>query len=85
MATKGKSFKYLDWIVINTALFYVIGLYGIIPDHLLIESVLTGWFLKTLVETIATPATYIVVNTLKKAESEDFYDKTTNFSPFIFS
>ncbi len=67
----------------NTVLFYVIALYAIIPNNLLVTSILSGWFLKVLVETIFTPVTYFVVNKLKKLENEDYYDKETDFNPFI--
>jgi uncharacterized integral membrane protein (TIGR00697 family) len=69
---------------VNTGIFYLIGLYGIIPNNLLFESILTGWVLKTIVEVVFTPVTYFVVGKLKKVEKEDFYDNTTNFNPFIF-
>ncbi len=68
---------------INTALFYIIALYGILPTDVLVQSVLTGWILKVLVEVVFTPVTYLVVNKLKKLENEDYYDKNTNFNPLI--
>jgi len=67
----------------NTFLFYTIALYGILPHRLLIESILTGWILKTLVEAVMTPWTYWVVNKLKTLENEDYYDIDTNFNPLI--
>ena len=67
----------------NTILFYVIALYAIIPNNILLASILSGWFLKVLVEIVFTPVTYYVVNKLKKLEGEDYYDKDTNFNPFI--
>ena len=67
----------------NTLLFYVIALYAVIPNDLLIQSILSGWFLKVLVEVVFTPLTYLVVNFLKKAENEDYYDRETNFNPLI--
>lgn len=67
----------------NTALFYAIALYAVLPNDLLINSILSGWFLKTLVEVVLTPMTYIVVNKLKRLESEDYYDTTTDFNPLI--
>ena len=44
--------------------------------------VLFNWIFKTLVEVVATPATYAVVGFLKRAENEDYYDINTNFTPF---
>lgn len=68
---------------VNTVLFYVIALYAILPNNLLVTSILSGWFLKVAIETVLTPWTYWVVNKLKRAEQEDYYDQNTNFNPFI--
>lgn len=68
---------------INTALFYTIALYGVLPTSLLVESILTGWVIKTGVEALMTPVTYLVVGRLKRVEQEDHYDRETNFNPFI--
>lgn len=65
----------------NTILFYTIGLYSIIPNNLLISSILSGWLLKVIVEIIFTPVTYIVIAKLKKVEGEDYYDNNTDFNP----
>ena len=32
---------------------------------------------------IATPITYQIVGFLKRAEHEDFYDRNTDFNPFL--
>ena len=65
----------------NTALFYVIALYSVLPTSVLITSIISGWILKVGVEVVLTPLTYLVVNKVKKIESEDYYDTNTNFSP----
>lgn len=67
----------------NTFLFYTIALYSVLPNNLLISSILSGWFLKTLVEIIFTPVTYYIVAKLKKSENEDYYDTDTDFNPLI--
>jgi len=67
----------------NTILFYTIALYSVIPNSLIFSSILSGWFLKVLVETFLTPVTYLVINKLKKVEGEDFYDYKTDFNPLI--
>lgn len=67
----------------NTILFYIIALYAVIPNNLLITSILSGWFLKVVVEVVMTPITYKVVAKLKKSEGEDYYDINTNFNPLI--
>jgi len=69
----------------NTLIFYTIGLYGILPNNILIVSILSGWVLKVLVEVVFTPLTYIVVNKLKKVENMDYYDTDTNFNPFLYT
>lgn len=43
---------------------------------------LTNYLFKCAVEALFTPVTYLVVRFLKRAEGEDYYDKTTNFNPF---
>jgi uncharacterized integral membrane protein (TIGR00697 family) len=44
--------------------------------------ILYHWLAKTLIEAVATPLTYVVVNYLKKKEAIDTYDYATSFSPF---
>jgi uncharacterized integral membrane protein (TIGR00697 family) len=68
---------------VNTAVFYMIGLYKIMPDNLLVRAIIAGWILKVLVEILFTPITYFVINRLKKMENIDHYDSNTNFNPFI--
>src|SRR3989338_1160101 len=69
----------------NTALFYTIALYAVLPNNLLISSIISGWLIKVAVETIFTPLTYWVVAKLKIAEGEDHYDRDTNFNPLIIT
>jgi hypothetical protein len=42
----------------------------------------SNYMAKVAWEAIATPATYQVVNFLKRVENEDYYDRQTNFNPF---
>ena len=44
--------------------------------------ILYHWLAKTVIEALATPLTYIIVNLLKKKEAMDYYDYETNFNPF---
>jgi hypothetical protein len=67
----------------NTVLFYTIALYSVLPNNLLVSSIISGWFLKTVVEIVFTPVTYWVVAKLKKAENEDHYDVDTDFNPLV--
>jgi len=41
-----------------------------------------NWFFKVAWEILATPLTYAVCGWLKKAESVDYYDRDTDFTPF---
>ena len=68
--------------LVNTTLFYVIALSGVLPASELLTAVAGGWIMKSFVEAIMTPLTYIVVNTLKRVEGIDHYDRDTNFNPF---
>ncbi len=47
--------------------------------------ILYHWTAKVLIETVATPFTYAVVNYLKRKEAVDTYDYQTNFNPFVVS
>jgi len=67
---------------LNTLIFYGIALYGILPNQLLLQSVLLGWTIKTLVEVVMLPVTYPIVRFLKTVEGVDYYDYKTDFNPF---
>lgn len=67
----------------NTLAFYAIALSGVLPLNVLLEAVTTGWLIKTAVEAIFTPITYLVIGYLKRVENEDYYDRDTNFNPMI--
>ncbi len=47
--------------------------------------ILYHWMAKTIIEAIATPLTYAIVNYLKKKEAIDTYDHETDFNPFRIS
>ena len=67
---------------IDSILFYPIAFAGIWTFDTLLAVILFNWAFKVTVEIVMTPVTYAVVNWLKKAEGEDFYDQATNFTPF---
>ncbi len=52
---------------------------GVFPWSLFWTLAVTNYIFKTLVEVIMTPLTYLVVDRLKKAEQEDFFDTHTKF------
>ena len=69
---------------VDSALFYPLAFYGtgIIPDDTLPMVMLAQFVTKVGVEVLFTPLTYRIVNALKRAENEDYYDRKTNFNPF---
>jgi queuosine precursor transporter len=70
---------------VNTILFYGIALRTVLPQRVLLMSILLGWAAKVLVEVILLPVSYAVVRSLKKSEGVDHYDSDTNFNPFYFA
>jgi len=69
----------------DSAVFISVAFFGIIPAAGLGTAILSQWFFKVAYETLATPLTYLVVNWLKKAENQDYYDRDTNFNPIALS
>ncbi len=67
---------------VDSLLFYPIAFYGIWGNDLLLKVMVAQWGLKVLVEIIMLPATVKIVNALKRAEAEDYFDRDTNFTPF---
>ncbi len=67
---------------VDTSIFYPLAFYGIWSDELLVKVAVTNYLLKVLWEVVATPFTYRIVAAIKKAESEDYYDYKTDFTPF---
>ncbi|WP_299026348.1 queuosine precursor transporter [uncultured Thermanaerothrix sp.] len=71
---------------VDTAVFILVAsLTGVFPWSLFGTLVLTNYLFKVGVEVIMTPLTYQVVNALKRAESEDYYDTHTRFTPFALT
>jgi uncharacterized integral membrane protein (TIGR00697 family) len=68
----------------DSGIFISLAFYGIVPPAALWSLVVTQWLTKTAYEGLITPFTYIVVNHLKRVENEDYYDRKTNFSPFMW-
>ena len=69
---------------VDTALFVLIGFYGVVSGPILLMAILSGYIFKVAYEAAATPITYKIVGFLKKAEGIDHYDYNTKFSPFSF-
>jgi uncharacterized PurR-regulated membrane protein YhhQ (DUF165 family) len=47
--------------------------------------ILHHWVAKVAIEAVCTPATYAIVNLLKRKESVDTYDYKTRYNPFMIS
>jgi len=68
----------------DTVIFVVVAsLFGVFPWSLFLTLTVTNYLFKCGVEALMTPITYVVVNALKRAEDEDYYDRGTNFNPFV--
>ncbi len=69
---------------VDSAIFYPLAFYnsGIMPNELVFTLVISQFIAKTLVEIAFLPLTYRIVNFLKRAEQEDYYDRDTDFNPF---
>ncbi|MBC7348249.1 MAG: queuosine precursor transporter [Clostridia bacterium] len=70
---------------VDSWLFVTLAFAGTIPTAALVHMAVSNYVFKTLYEAAATPATYAAVNYLKRAEREDYYDRETNFNPFLVS
>ncbi len=68
--------------IADTAVFYPFAFFGVWSNEQLIAVMIGNYFIKVLWEVLATPFTYVIVGYLKRAESEDFYDRSTDFNPF---
>lgn len=67
---------------VDTLVFYPAAFFGVWETHQVIVVMATNYVLKVLWEILATPLTYRIVATLKRAESADYYDRDTVFTPF---
>jgi uncharacterized integral membrane protein (TIGR00697 family) len=70
---------------VDTLLFVtlatIFGVPGFVPA-IWLTLVVTNYLFKVGVEALMTPVTYQVVNSLKRAEGEDYFDVQTDFNPF---
>ena len=68
--------------LIDTVIVITIVFIGIHSFSTMLNLMFTGYVAKVLYEAAATPVTYWVVNSLKRAEGVDVYDEGVNFNPF---
>ncbi len=67
---------------VDSAIFYPLAFIGVWSSTQVATVMVTNWALKVAWEIILTPATYAVVNRLKRHEGVDLFDEGTDFSPF---
>jgi uncharacterized integral membrane protein (TIGR00697 family) len=70
--------------LVDTVVFVAVAAaFGVFPWSLFLTLTVTNYLFKCGVEALMTPVTYAVVGVLKRAEGEDYYDRNTNFNPFV--
>ncbi len=67
---------------VDSLIFYPLAFAGIWATADVIQVMITNYAFKVIWEILATPVTYRVVNFLKRAEHEDYFDRNTKFTPF---
>ncbi len=67
---------------VDSVIFYPLAFLGVWETDLVVRVMITNYLLKVLWEVLMTPFTYRIVNFLKRAEAEDYFDRDTNFTPF---
>ena len=70
--------------MVNTAVFYIFGLWRMIPTRVLAKSILVATLTKVGMELLLLPVTLKVSLRLKRIEDVDYFDKGTNFNPLKF-
>jgi len=70
--------------LVDTSIVIVFIFWGS-PPSLMVHLIVSGYIFKVVYEVVATPLTYWVVNSLKRTEGVDFFDRRTNFNPFAAS
>ena len=74
----GELFDSTVFVLVATAL-------GVFPWEIFTSLVVTNYLIKSGIEALMTPLTYLITNRLKAVENEDYYDRETNFNPFTAS
>lgn len=74
----GQGFDTLIFVTVATVM-------GVFPWVIWGSLVVSNYIFKVGIEVLMTPATYLVIAKLKKAESEDYYDRNTRFKFFSMS
>ena len=67
---------------VDSMVFYPLAFLGVWSPDLVLKVMATNYALKVTWEVVMTPFTYRIVNALKRAEHEDYFDRNTDFTPF---
>lgn len=67
---------------VDSLIFYPMAFLGTWSNEQVVSVLIGNYIIKVLWEILATPLTYWIVNFLKRAEHEDYFDRDTNFNPF---
>jgi uncharacterized PurR-regulated membrane protein YhhQ (DUF165 family) len=67
---------------VDCLVFYPAAFLGVWETRLVLTVMASNYVLKVLWEILATPLTYRIVAALKRAENEDYFDRSTRFTPF---
>ena len=70
---------------VDSLLFYPIAFWGVWPDALVLQVMVTNYLLKSGWELLIFPVTKRIVLWLKRVEQQDYFDTDTNFNPFILN
>src|SRR5687767_4675290 len=68
---------------VDSLIFYPIAFLGTWSNEQVVSVMIGNYFIKVLWEIVATPFTYAIVSFLKNAENEDYFDRDTDFNPFL--
>src|SRR5579863_5503804 len=67
---------------VDTAVLMTLAFRGSLTPSLIANLILSGYLFKVAYEVLATPATYAIVNFLKRREGVDTFDRGISFNPF---
>ena len=70
---------------VNSLIFYPVAFLGTWSNEQVVSVMIGNYFIKVMWEVVATPVTYRLVAFLKRVEHEDYYDRDTDFNPFVLN
>lgn len=67
---------------VDTFVFAMVAFYGVIPNNILITTMWSGYLFKVFYEIIALPISIPLTKYVKRRTGMDYFDRSTDFSPF---